>query len=99
MNEKLERIADLIQEGYTSGYYPYWVLIAEWEDDVTDIGLEMISSQLKEGYTSGSDYDDIIGLIRWSIEIDESDDEVDDDELSEDNGYSYYDSEEELFDY
>lgn len=98
MNDKLERIAELVQEGYTSGYYPYWVLTAEWEDDVTDLGLETIASQIREGYTSGSCYDDIIGLISWSIEIDNSDDDNDsddNDEYSEGNGYSYYNSEDE----
>lgn len=82
MNEKLEIIANLIQGGCTSGYYPYWVLTAEWEDDVTDIGLEIISNQVKEGCTSGYGYDDVVGLINWSIEIEESNDE-----LSESNGY------------
>ena len=99
MNERLERIAELVQEGYTSGYYPYWVLTTEWEDDVTDLGLEVIASQIKEGYTSGSGYDETIGLISWSIEVDNSnEDEDEDNEFAEGNGYSYYDSEEDYLD-
>lgn len=71
MYNNLEKIADLINDGYTYGQSPNWVLNSTWEDEITDIGLKFISSQLKEGYMSGSSYDEIIGLKNWSIDIDE----------------------------
>lgn len=97
MQEKLERIADLVAEGYVSGCYPDWTLNVEWEDDVTDLGLDIIASQIREGYESGYGFDEITGLISWEIEIDNS---IDNDELEDDerDGFSYYDSKEDYFD-
>lgn len=71
MNEtKLYYIASLVEEGYTSGYYPTWSITIEEDDNDEEIRLNYIAKLIREGYTNGYD-------PTWSIEIevDEEDDE------------------------
>ena len=60
--EKLNHIASLVEEGYTSGYYPNWSIEIEEDDNEEDVRLEEISRLIREGYTSGY-------YPTWSIEV------------------------------
>ncbi len=50
---RMEHIAKLVSEGYTSGHEPYWTI--EFGDEITtdDVTLERIANLIREGYTSG----------------------------------------------
>lgn len=64
MDEKLEHIASLVEQGYTSGYYPNWSITIEEDENDEDIRLEYIANLIREGYTNGYE-------PTWNIEIEE----------------------------
>ncbi|MDO6628673.1 hypothetical protein [Bacillus thuringiensis] len=49
----IETIASLVKEGYTSGYYPNWVLKCNSHDELNDMDLEYIGELIEKGFTSG----------------------------------------------
>jgi hypothetical protein len=54
-NCKFEYIGNLIAEGFTSGYYPYWKLSLSGihHNELSDATLNHISEYAADGYTEG----------------------------------------------
>ena len=53
MEEKLNYISDLVEEGYTSGFYPTWSIVIEENEENEDIRLQEVARLIREGYVCG----------------------------------------------
>lgn len=62
--DKLIYIANLVEQGYRSGFEPTWSIEIEEDEHDEEIRLEEIARLIKEGYRSGFE-------PSWSIEIEE----------------------------
>jgi hypothetical protein len=60
--DKLNYIADLIEQGFTSGFAPTWSIKIEEDDNEEEVRLQEIAKLVKEGLTSGY-------YPTWKIEI------------------------------
>jgi hypothetical protein len=61
-DDKLIYIANLVEEGYTSGIDPTWSITIEEDEEDEAVRLHEIARLIKEGYMSGFE-------PTWSIEI------------------------------
>ena len=68
MEEKLNYISNLVEEGYTSGFYPTRSIVIEEDEEAEDIRLQEVARLIREGYTNGF-------YPTWSLEIEEDDEQ------------------------
>lgn len=50
---KEQHISKLVLQGFTSGYYPHWNLIADQKILEDESSVERISELIKQGYIEG----------------------------------------------
>lgn len=62
--DKMEYIANLVEEGYTSGICPTWSIEIEEDENDEEIRLQEVARLIREGYFSGFE-------PSWSLKVGE----------------------------
>lgn len=65
----LNYIATLIEQGYTSGYYPTWCIYIEEDEEDKKLQREHIANLIREGHESGDCPKWSDNVVKWSVNV------------------------------